>query len=242
MNNQGWKIGELAKRVGLTVRTLHHYDRIGLFAPSRMTESGHRLYTDEDMRVLQQILTLKQLGFALEEIKKLITNPDYDPIDVLHIQLSKLQQQMDTLAELKERVQHIHDHLRLGTTATSEQFMIVMRLMNMIQGPHFNPGQVEMLRSRYLSMSSDETIKSYATGRQMLDEFRAYLGLKKRPDDPDVLALARRWKDETELYLQIDEPFIQSAERYYKENPDEGLIYGMDGELYAFIKQAVSLV
>ncbi|MNH95898.1 HTH-type transcriptional activator mta [compost metagenome] len=242
MNNQGWKIGELAKRVGLTVRTLHHYDRIGLFAPSRMTESGHRLYTDEDMRVLQQILTLKQLGFALEEIKKLITNPDYDPIDVLHIQLSKLQQQMDTLAELKERVQHIHDHLRLGTTATSEQFMIVMRLMNMIQGPHFNPGQVEMLRSRYLSMSSDETIKSYATGRQMLDEFRTYLGLKKRPDDPDVLALARRWKDETELYLQIDEPFIQSAERYYKENPDEGLIYGMDGELYAFIKQAVSLV
>ncbi|MNT24413.1 HTH-type transcriptional activator mta [compost metagenome] len=207
-----------------------------------MTESGHRLYTDEDMRVLQQILTLKQLGFALEEIKKLITNPDYDPIDVLHIQLSKLQQQMDTLAELKERVQHIHDHLRLGTTATSEQFMIVMRLMNMIEGPHFNPGQVEMLRSRYLSMSSDETIKSYATGRQMLDEFRAYLGLEKRPDDPDVLALARRWKDETELYLQIDEPFIQSAERYYKENPDEGLIYGMDGELYAFIKQAVSLV
>ncbi|MNN16618.1 hypothetical protein D3C81_1297630 [compost metagenome] len=76
----------------------------------------------------------------------------------------------------------------------------------------------------------------------MLDEFRAYPGLKKRPDDPDVLALARRWKDETELYLQIDEPFIQSAERYYKENPDEGLIYGMDGELYAFIKQAVSLV
>ncbi|MNV45697.1 HTH-type transcriptional activator mta [compost metagenome] len=207
-----------------------------------MTESGHRLYTDEDMRVLQQILTLKQLGFSLEEIKKLITNPDYDPIGLLNIQLSKLQQQIDTLAELKERVQQIHDHLRLGTTATSEQFMMVMRLMNMIQSPQFNAEQVELLRSRYLSMGSDETMQSYATGRQLLEEFRAYLGQEKQPDDPDVLALARRWKDETELYLQIDEPFIQSAERYYKENPDEGLIHGMDGELYAFIKQAVSMV
>jgi MerR family transcriptional regulator, thiopeptide resistance regulator len=242
MRNQGWKVGELAKRVGLTVRTLHHYDQIGLFSPTRITESGHRLYTDEDMRVLQQILTLKQLGFSLEEIKRLITNPDFDPMEVLHMQLSKLQQQIDTLAELKERVQQIHDHLRLGTTATSEQFMMAMRLMNMTQSPHFNPEQVELLRSRYLSMGSDETINGYATGRQLLDEFRAYLGQGKLPIDPDVLALARRWKDETETYLQIDEPFIQSAERYYKENPDQGLIYGMDGELYAFIKHAVSLV
>lgn len=91
-------------------------------------------------------------------------------------------------------------------------------------------------------MGSDETINGYATGRKLLDEFRAYLGQGKLPDDTDVLTLARRWKDETEHDLQIDEPFIQSAERYYKENPDEGLIYGMDGELYVFIKQAVSLL
>lgn len=242
MRHQGWKVGELAKRVGLTVRTLHHYDRIGLFSPSRITESGHRLYTIEDLRVLQQILTLKQLGFSLEEIKRLIADPDYNPMDVLHTQLSRIQQQIDALEGLKSQVRQIYDHLQLGTTATSEQFMMVMRLMNMIQSQHFNPEQVKRLRNRYLSMGSDTTIHSFATGQQLLDGFRAYLGQGKRPEDPDVLALAQRWREETERYLQIDEPFIQSAENYYRDNPDEGLLYGMDGELYAFIKQAVSLL
>lgn len=242
MNKQGWKIGELAKRVGLTVRTLHHYDRIGLFSPSKTTESGHRLYTDEDLLVLQQILTLKQLGLSLEEIKRLIADPAYNPMDVLRLQLSRLQQQIDTLEGLKGRVQQIYDHLLLGTTATSEQFMIVMRLMNMAQSRHFSPAQIELLRNQYLSMSSDDTIHRFAAGQQLLNEFRVYLDQGRQPDDPDVAALARRWKSETERYLPIDEPFIQSTEQYYKENPDEGLIYGMDGELYAFIKRAVSLI
>lgn len=242
MRNQGWKVGELAKRVGLTVRALHHYDRIGLFSPSRLTESGHRLYSDEDLRVLQQILTLKQLGFSLEEVKRMIANPEYNPMEVLQMQLSRLQQQIDTLAGLKRQIQQIYDHLNVGLTATSEQFMIVMRLMNMSHSRHFNPEQVKLLRNRYLSADRNETINDFAKGQRLLDEFRVYLNQGKQPEDPDVLALARRWKDETERFLPIDESFIRSVEGYYMENPDEGLVYGMDGELYAFIKKAVSLI
>ncbi len=242
MRNQDWKIGELAKRVGLTVRALHHYDRIGLFSPSRITESGHRLYSDEDLRVLQQILTLKQLGLSLEEVKGMIANPEYNPLEVLQMQLSRLEQQIDTLTGLKLRIQQIYDHLNVGSTATSEQFMTAMRLMNMSHSRHFNPEQVKLLRNRYLSADRNETINGFAKGQRLLDEFRASLGQGKQPEDPDVLALARRWKDETERYLPMDESFIRSIEGYYRENPDEGLVYGMDGELYAFIKKAVSLI
>ena len=66
------KVGELARRTGLTVRTLHHYDAIGLLRPSGRTDSahgsGHRLYTAADVARLQQILSLKHLGFGLEQI------------------------------------------------------------------------------------------------------------------------------------------------------------------------------
>ena len=63
-------VGELAKRMGTTVRTLQYYDKLGLFSPSAQSEGGRRLYTNQDMVFLHQILSLKSLGFSLEEIKE----------------------------------------------------------------------------------------------------------------------------------------------------------------------------
>jgi branched-chain amino acid transport system permease protein len=63
---QVWKVGELANRTGITVRTLHHYDEIGLLTPSERSRSGYRLYTEPDIVRLQQILSLRHLGFSLE--------------------------------------------------------------------------------------------------------------------------------------------------------------------------------
>ncbi len=67
-----WKVGELAKQTGLTVRTLHHYDEIGLLKPSRRTRSGHRLYGEADVQRLYRILALRRLGFALSEIETVL--------------------------------------------------------------------------------------------------------------------------------------------------------------------------
>jgi DNA-binding transcriptional MerR regulator len=67
MRSEALKVGELAKRTGLTIRTLHHYDEIGLVKPSSHTESGHRLYTAGDLARLQQVLSLRQIGFSLDK-------------------------------------------------------------------------------------------------------------------------------------------------------------------------------
>ena len=71
MRFEALKVGELAQRTGLTVRTLHHYDAIGLLRPSLHTEAGYRLYTARDIVRLQQVLSLRQLGFSLDEIREL---------------------------------------------------------------------------------------------------------------------------------------------------------------------------
>ena len=75
------KVGELAKRTGLTIRTLHHYDEIGLLKPSGHTESGHRLYTADDIARLQQVISLRQLGFSLEEVRDCLDRPDFSPLE-----------------------------------------------------------------------------------------------------------------------------------------------------------------
>src|SRR5262249_58770081 len=105
--DQLWKVGELAARTGLTVRTLHHYDAIGLLSPSGRTDSsygaGHRLYTAADVARLQQILSLKMLGFGLEQIREYLSRCDYDSRRVVRLHLERVGKQADELRRLAQR-------------------------------------------------------------------------------------------------------------------------------------------
>jgi DNA-binding transcriptional MerR regulator len=90
-----WTVSEVAKLTGISVRTLHYYDEIGLLLPSKITEAGYRYYNKEALLKLQQILFYRELDFSLKEIKKLLASPDYDR--------QKAFQQHKTLLELKQQ-------------------------------------------------------------------------------------------------------------------------------------------
>ena len=107
-----WKVGELASLTGLTVRTLHHYDEIGILKPCEYTDSGHRLYREEDIIRLQQILSLKHLGFSLEEIKNCLQNPDFSLINVVNSHLDKLNQQIELQQQLTRLLKGISIRLQ----------------------------------------------------------------------------------------------------------------------------------
>jgi MerR family transcriptional regulator, thiopeptide resistance regulator len=73
-----WKIGELARRTGLTVRTLHHYDEIGLLSPVERSGGGHRVYGEADVQRLYRIVSLRSLGFPLEAIAAALDADGFD--------------------------------------------------------------------------------------------------------------------------------------------------------------------
>lgn len=93
-------VNETAKITGITVRTLHYYDEIGLFKPSDTSQSGYRLYSDIDIEKLQQILFLKEIGFELKQIKEIIYDPNFDEI-------SALKKHKDILILKKERIENL---------------------------------------------------------------------------------------------------------------------------------------
>ena len=72
------KVKEVAELVGISVRTLHHYDEIGLLKPDETTEAGYRIYTEDNLDTLQQILFFKELGFSLKDIKEIMGSEGYD--------------------------------------------------------------------------------------------------------------------------------------------------------------------
>lgn len=100
------KINEVAKLTGVTVRTLHYYDEIGLLHPSEITEAGYRLYGEKDLNILQQILFFRELDFPLATIKEIMRNPNYDPTEALQKQKELLLQKrtrLDGLITLLEQ-------------------------------------------------------------------------------------------------------------------------------------------
>lgn len=99
------KISEAAKLTGVTVRTLHYYDEIGLLKPDKVDECGYRLYSQDSLLKLQQILFFRELDFPLKEIKEIMMNPGYDKMEALNRQrelLIKKKKRLDNIINLIE--------------------------------------------------------------------------------------------------------------------------------------------
>jgi DNA-binding transcriptional MerR regulator len=99
-----WSIGELAARTGITVRTLHHYDEIGLARPSRRTPAGHRRYTADDVRRLHRIVALRGFGFPLPEIAALLDDPGLDVGELVRRQLAQVSDRLARAQRLRDRL------------------------------------------------------------------------------------------------------------------------------------------
>lgn len=84
---------EVSRRSGISVRTLHYYDQIGLLEPAQVTEAGYRIYDEESLKRLHTILIYRELQFPLKEIRRMLDSPDYDPQEALAQQIRLLEQQ-----------------------------------------------------------------------------------------------------------------------------------------------------
>lgn len=126
---RNWKVGELAKLTGLTVRTLRFYDQIGLFSPSDQTDSGHRLYNDSDLSRLQQILSLKELGLSLEEVKTVLAGEQYSPLEIVTMQKERIKEQIKLQYELLEQLEHVTKLMQGKAPLNVEDFTSLLQRM-----------------------------------------------------------------------------------------------------------------
>jgi MerR family transcriptional regulator, thiopeptide resistance regulator len=116
-----WTVGQVAERSGVTVRTLHHYDEIGLLRPSRRSASGYRLYTDEDLVRLQHVVVYRRLGFALEEVAVLLDDPEADVAAHLRRQRAAVMSRLDELGELVTAIDRALEAEVSGMQLTPEE-------------------------------------------------------------------------------------------------------------------------
>ncbi|MEM5016163.1 MerR family transcriptional regulator [Metabacillus indicus] len=120
------KVKEVADLTGISVRTLHHYDEIGLLVPDEVTESGYRIYSSENLETLQQILFFKELGFPLKKIHEIISSPTFDRKEALELHRKMLlekRKRLDQMIETVEKtIQHTKGELEMSQKEKFEGF------------------------------------------------------------------------------------------------------------------------
>ncbi|MCX5377595.1 MerR family transcriptional regulator [Streptomyces sp. NBC_00091] len=117
----GYSVGQVAGFAGVTVRTLHHYDEIGLLSPSGRSGAGHRRYDDADLDRLQQILFYRELGFPLDEVAVLLDDPTSDPREHLRRQHALLSERIARLQRMAAAVEHAMEAKKMGINLTPEE-------------------------------------------------------------------------------------------------------------------------
>lgn len=222
------KIQEAARLTGVTERTLRYYDRIGLLHPSGMTESGYRLYDEDALRRLQQILFFRELGFPLAQIREIMDSPGYDMNEALRrhrLLLIAERDRLNGLIDLAERT---------------------LKGENDMSFDAFDRSGIDRQRDAYAEETrrrwggtdayaeSEKKTAGYgkeqwAAIQQEADEiFAAFATLRGHaPDEPDVQALVARWQAHiTRNYYACTKEILAGLGQMY--TADERFIQNID--------------
>jgi DNA-binding transcriptional MerR regulator len=165
------KVGDLAKQTGVSVRTLHYYDEIGLLSPSRRTEAGYRLYDEADIIRLQQIVSLRQIGFSLEHIRECLEQEQFSPHQVVQLHLSQLKEQMMLQQQLYARLEAVATRLQSTETVSIQEFIQLIEVTTMIE-KYYSPEQQEYLKARRETLGEERIRQVEAEWPQLMEQVR----------------------------------------------------------------------
>jgi DNA-binding transcriptional MerR regulator len=220
MPSEALKVGELARRTGLTVRTLHHYDEIGLLRPSQHTGAGYRLYTGRDIARLQQVVSLRQLGLSLEEIRDCLDRPGFSPLEVIDLHLARLREQIESQRKLCERFDAIAARLRTAGEVSADEFLRAIEETVMIE-TYFTTEQLQRMRERRAEVGEEGLRGKMAEWKDLIAEIRTEMDRGTDPADANVQALAKRWQGLVEFTTNGDPAMAQAIKRHWEEDGDK---------------------
>ncbi len=214
MQEKLWKIGELAKATGLTVRTLHHYDEIGLLVPSERTQAGHRLYGEADVRRLYEIRALRDLGLPLQEIPDALEG---DTRNTLEDHLRRVEQDVERGRRLQSLLQGILDRV---DHASGHDYMEAIQAMTMMD-KYYTPEQLDKLEQRRKQLGEAAQQQYHRDWEELIATAKSHHEKGTDPTDPQMLEVARRWRELIELFTGGDPEVLGSLKTMFQEEGPE---------------------
>lgn len=229
-----WKVGEIARRCGITVRALHHYEEIGLVVPWR-SASGHRLYAAEHLERLHRVLALRQLGLGLDAIAGALEGVHGTSLAVIDRQIERLDETIRQQQALKRRLEGIATRLRLGHPVEGEHFLDAMEEMAMIE-KYYTPEQLEQLAARREAMGPEGMKAAEQSWRDLFADVRAAMDAGVDVKSDEARALIARQQALIAAFTGGDAGIGASLGKLWQNEGDKVIRqHQMDPEVFAWM-------
>ena len=218
--SSSYRIGEFARLAGVTVRALHHYDRIGLLKPKRGS-SGFRLYRLEDLERLEQIAALKFLGIPLQEVKLLLKHGPLTLVDSLHVQHEALAEKRRLIDLAVVAIEAAEKVVRSGQTTDASILRKIIEVIDMQPQENFMrkyyTEQAWLDKERIVDQTPTETrLKNMQAWQQLFSEIEAAIDLD--PASTAAQALTKRWIELAETATGGDEAIRAGGIEAWKDH------------------------
>jgi DNA-binding transcriptional MerR regulator len=217
-----WRVGDLARHSGVTVRTLHHYEAIGLLRACGRTAAGHRRYAEAELARLQQIRSLRYLGLPLSRIRQVIDGTPETALAVITGHMERLREQAALQRQLLVHLEALRTRLIRGETASMNELISALEAQTMVERK-FTTEEQEFFRQRREEVG-DARIKEVEEHAwpQMFADLRAEIDAGTEPESARGRELADRWfglvTEFTGGNLKIEARVAAS----YAEDPTQG--------------------
>jgi DNA-binding transcriptional MerR regulator len=213
-----YRVGELARVAGVTVRTLHHYDELGLLTPSERTSGGHRLYTARDVERLYRLLALRSLGLSLDEIGTLLDAAD-GVAETVRRHLQTVERQAQALEAVRTRLTRLLAALEAGQGG-SDEILEALEAMSMFE-KYYTPEQLQQLEARRQQFTPEQIKAVEDEWKELYAQVRVHRENGTDPADPAVQRLVTRSGELIQMFTGGDPGIATSLKRMYEEEGPE---------------------
>jgi MerR family transcriptional regulator, thiopeptide resistance regulator len=238
-----YKASEFARLTGVTVRTLHHYDQLELLRPSGHTVSGYRLYGERDFARLQQIVTLKFIGFSLKQIKSILDRDSFDLKTELRLQreiIAERRRRMDLAVKAIEEAERV---MASNGEPDWEVFTKIIEVINMQKDwewvkNYYSEEQLEKLSKGWSPQLQEKAERDWAT---LIKDVEA--AVDEDPASDRAQSLAQRWSELIEAFTGGDPGIEQNLKKLYADQADWPSTFQnpCSNEVGAFIAKAIAI-
>lgn len=241
------KVGEVSKKIGMSVRALHHYDEIGLLSPSHRSESGYRLYGLDDLMQLQKIKSLSLLRFSLDAIKNMLQNKETSLLSVLKQHIENLTSEIEQQQMLIRRLHDLAHILEQSKQPSVEMLYDTLKETIMYE-KYYTPEQLKELSERRKQFGEADIKSVEQEWQDIFDKFKKLFDAKKPASSPEAQALAKRSQKLIDMFTGGNPAIEQSLKKMYETEGANSILnqgshggMNVDPALFAYFREACDL-
>ena len=239
-----WRIGELAAATGVTVRALHHYDRLGLLAPRERSASGYRLYGRGELERLYVIVALRELGLSLAQISDYLgaSGPAVERAklgDVVERHLTAVERQLEAQQATARRLHGLLGALRSSADPSISEVQMILEAITM-HNKYYTPEQLAELEERKNELGPEGMERAQRDWAELIAAVEAEKDAGTDPSDARMKPLVEKWQGLISAFTGGDPQMLASLKKMYEsEGPEQASRGLVDPEVMGFMNAAI---